>query len=210
MLALKFPDFDSFMSDVAPNVIDVAPDMDEFCMDFRVIEILDAVVLLCIDPSRKMLEFHAVRSDGLWDSFLFPYAELSTNDNYAYELYLGIGNALYDFFADEEETVKENGAKQLDTESRLKVVANINDLCEDMDAISGNVSSFSFVKELDAYLYLLYIPEAEAMLAIAMNTDYKTASLGVRLREMLANTTPTILGFKIVEKLENTLNASEQ
>lgn len=75
-----------------------------------------------------------------------------------------------------------------------------------MDAISGNVSSFSFVK---AYLYMQYIPEAEAILAIAMNTDYKTASLGVRLREMLANTTLTILGFKIVEKLENALNASE-
>lgn len=210
MQANRFSDFNSFMEDVAGNVLSVAPEVEEFCLDFRVIEDMEAVVLLCIDPSEKMLEFDAVRPEGLWANFKFPYADLSTDEGRAYELYLEIGNALYDFFSDEEDTVREYGAKDVDTESRLKVVANINDLCEGIDEIAGNMCSFSYVKELDAYVYLLYLCEAKAMLAIAMNTDYQTASLGVRLKEQLAHTDPTMLGFKIVGELEKGLNATEQ
>ena len=210
MQANKFSDFDSFMEDVALNVLNVAPGMEEFCLDFRVIEDMEAVVLLCIDPREKILEFDAVRPEGLWANFKFPYGDLSADESRAYELYLEIGNALYDFFSDEEEIARQYGAADLDTESRLKVVANINDLCEGMEEIDGDMNSFSFVKELDAYVYMLYIFEAKTMLAIAMNTNYQTASLGVRLKEQLAHMDPTMLGFKIVGELEKGLNAAEQ
>ena len=210
MQAHKFSDFDSFMDDVALNVLSVAPGMEEFCLDFRVIEDMEAVVLLSIDPREKVLEFDAVRADGLWANFKFPYDDLSSDESRAYELYLQIGNMLYDFFCEEEENARVYGAKDVDTESRLKVVANINDLCEGIDEIDGNMCSFSYVKELDAYVYMLYLSEVQTMLAIAMNSDGQTASLGVRLKEQLAHIDPTMLGFKIVGELEKGLNAAEQ
>ena len=179
-------------------------------MDFRVIEDMEAVVLLSIDPREKVLEFDAVRPDGLWANFKFPYDDLSSDESRAYELYLQIGNMLYDFFCEEEENARVYGAKDVDTESRLKVVANINDLCEGIDEIDGNMCSFSYVKELDAYVYMLYLSEVQTMLAIAMNSDGQTASLGVRLKEQLAHIDPTMLGFKIVGELEKGLNAAEQ
>ncbi len=206
MYAQKYPDFDSFMENLAP-IIAGAPDEEEFSMEFRVIEDSETVVLVRLNPVESMLEFFMVRPDGLVANFPFSYADRAVDDD-GWEMYSDIGNQLFSFLVDEE--AEAHGAEELDIESRLKVVANINDLCESIDDVPGGVKTFSFVKELDAYLYMEYIPEGATLLAVAMNKDNEETFLGVHLREQLEHTTPTMLGFRIVEQLEKGMGKSNK
>jgi hypothetical protein len=207
MQAQNYSDFKSFIEDAVLSVLGAAPEMDSLWLDFCFIEDIETVVLFGINPREKMLEFYAVRPDGLWASFKFPYWDLSDNEGCAYELYKEIVNRLYDFLSEEEENARAFGAADLDTESRWKVVANINDLCEGIDEIYDNMCSFSFMPELDAYVYMLYMAETESMIAIAMNKDCQTASFGIRIREHLDYADPTMIGFRIVGELQKRLNA---
>ena len=201
MQAQKYPDFDSFMEDLAP-IIAGAPEEDEFSMDFRIIEDSETVVLVILNPVDSMLELFAVRSDGLKADLPFSFADRAADDN-GWDMYVDIGNNLFCFLQDED--AASHGAEKLEKESRLQVVADINDLCEKIDEVDRGARSFSFIKELDAYVFLEYIPEGTTMLAIAMNKTGEVATLGVRLKEQLRHTTPTILGLKIIEQLEKGL-----
>ena len=148
-----------------------------------------------------------VRPDGLMANFPFSYADRAADDD-GWEMYSDIGNTLFSFLVDEE--AEAHGAEELDIESRLKVVANINDLCESIDDVPGGAKSFSFVKELDAYVYMEFIPEGATLLAVAMNKDNEETFLGVHIREQLEHTTPTMLGFRIVDRLEKGMGKSNK
>lgn len=105
MQAQKFPDFNSFMEDLAP-IIAVAPDED-----VQYVEDSETVVLVRLNPIEDMLDFYVVRPDGLMANFPFLYANRAADDD-GWEQYSEIGNDLFSFLVDEE--AEAHGAEEPD------------------------------------------------------------------------------------------------